>query len=192
MSSTRRPARTGAPASAQCGSTSITASAPARRSPAAGCGGRGGRSKATRTVPSSARFCCARRRWRTAPATLDVAAALSRAGCRPRPPVAPRRPGSRGAADARPSADRPGPASRRPCPARRGDAVRPRRPPFAVLDRQGVLQSDQRVRAAGRPRAGRGVDRRHGPLGRAAPVRGLPRLVPCAPRHHVAMARTVG
>ena len=60
-----------------------------------------------------------------------------------------------------------GRVDRGPGPPRRGDALRRRGPARPVLDRQGVLQPDQRLRGARRPAPGRGVDRGHRRGGRS-------------------------
>ena len=102
------------------------------------------------------------------------------------------RPRGRGAADHGPGPHRPGRARRGHGPPRRGDALRRRGPAPAVLDRQGVLQPDQRLRGGRRLRPGRRVDRGHAALGRAAPVRHLPRHLPRAPRRRPQAARLAG
>ena len=60
-------------------------------------------------------------------------------------------------------------------PPRRGDALRRRGPARAVLHRQGVLQPHRRLRGRRRLRPRRRVDRGDPAVGRAAPVRDLPR-----------------
>ena len=85
--------------------------------------------------------------------------ALATRGARARAAAAVGRPRGRGAADAGPGAHRPGRARRRHGPPRRGDALRRRGPAPAVLDRQGVLQPDRRLRGGRRLRPRRRVDR---------------------------------
>ena len=151
---------------------------PPRHRPRGGSDGRGARSRATRAASSTARCSCGRpssptatdgstRRptWPSGPWTSGET--LGSAG-----------PRGRGPADRRAGAHRRGRLDQGLGAPRRGHAVRRRGPPEPLLDRQGVLQPDRRLRGARRPAPGGRVDRGDGAVGATAPVRHLPGDLP--------------
>ena len=177
-------ATTAGPASARCGCGSTTPSTPGRRSPAAGCGGPAGRSTATRSARRTATSCSARPRPPTAPASSTGRSTLATEAL----DLARRLPSTDLEAEALQTMGRilidQGQIDEGMGAPRRGDAVRGRGAAGPVRDRQGVLQPHRRLRGRRRLRPRRRVDRGDPALGRAAPVRHLPRRVPRAPRPH--------